>query len=261
MDSPIGKPKAIIDHFEEIELAKPSDNIIQQIRRLITSGILSPGDRLPSERALERQFGVGRGHIREAIKKLEFYGILETYPARGTYVTELNVKTLDTLISNIMQFEPDDALSLVAVRSVLEVYAAQIAAELATEEDIRNLRALLDEFRNLSAATDVRPRQQIDVRFHLAIAQISRNKVLSAFIGLLATDLIKLRVPDAGLADEQFPSVVREHDEIVQGISSHDSDRARSAMNRHMELYLEKEKRALEMAGEGEHGSGKGVAR
>jgi GntR family transcriptional repressor for pyruvate dehydrogenase complex len=62
-----------LDLFKEIEVEKPADLIIKQIRQLISSGRLKPGMRLPSERVLAERFGVGRGHIREALKKLEFY--------------------------------------------------------------------------------------------------------------------------------------------------------------------------------------------
>ena len=70
---------SVAHHFTELEFKKPSDLIISQIRRLITEGVLKPGDRLPPERELAERFAVGRGHVRDAIKKLEFYGILKTY--------------------------------------------------------------------------------------------------------------------------------------------------------------------------------------
>ena len=58
--------------FQEISLSKPSDKIIDQIRNLIRTGQLNPGDKLPPERKLVEQFGVGRGHVRDALKKLDF---------------------------------------------------------------------------------------------------------------------------------------------------------------------------------------------
>ncbi len=76
----------LIENFQDIALKKPVDIIIGQIQHLVTSGVLKPGDRLPSERALSEKFAVGRGYVREAIKKLEFYGTLRTLPQRATYV-------------------------------------------------------------------------------------------------------------------------------------------------------------------------------
>ncbi|NJO68789.1 MAG: FadR family transcriptional regulator [Bacteroidetes bacterium] len=79
----------LIEKIKPIEFQKPSDIIIRQIRELISSGIIKPGDRLPAERELAERFGIGRGYIREALKKLEFYGIVKTLPQSGTMVANL----------------------------------------------------------------------------------------------------------------------------------------------------------------------------
>jgi GntR family transcriptional repressor for pyruvate dehydrogenase complex len=67
------------------EIAKPKevtsvDQVISKIKNLIGSGVLKPGDRLPAERKMAADFGFGRTHIREALHKLEFYGIIKTLP-------------------------------------------------------------------------------------------------------------------------------------------------------------------------------------
>ncbi|MEL6251475.1 MAG: GntR family transcriptional regulator [Bacteroidota bacterium] len=135
--------------FKEISLAKPSDKIIDQIRNLFRTGQLKPGDKLPAERKLVEQFGVGRGHVRDAFKKLEFYGILKTLPQNGTVVSGLGVKALEGLISNILQIEDPDFHSLVETRTVLEVEvkAVSLAAERRNEEDMIQISKALSEFR------------------------------------------------------------------------------------------------------------------
>ena len=80
--------------FEAVEVKKPSDQIINQIKKLITEGKLNPGDRLSPERVLAERFQVGRGHIREALKKLEFYGLVETRPNKGSYIARLGTSAL-----------------------------------------------------------------------------------------------------------------------------------------------------------------------
>ncbi|RME34565.1 MAG: FadR family transcriptional regulator, partial [Deltaproteobacteria bacterium] len=74
----MSKSNNLLDNFREIEIESPVDKIIRQIRDLISGGHLKPGDRLPPERQLAEKLGVGRTHVREAIRKLEFYGILKT---------------------------------------------------------------------------------------------------------------------------------------------------------------------------------------
>ncbi len=70
----------VFENIETIKIENPVDNIIKQIKAPITSGQLKSGDRLPAERLLAERFGVGRGYIREAILKLQFYGLLKTTP-------------------------------------------------------------------------------------------------------------------------------------------------------------------------------------
>ena len=62
----------LLKNFREIVIETPVDKIIRQIRELISSGQLKPGDRLPSERMMSERFGVGRTYVRDAIRKLEF---------------------------------------------------------------------------------------------------------------------------------------------------------------------------------------------
>ena len=74
----------LLNNFTEIVIEKPVDKIINQIKQLISSGQLKPGDKLPSERMLSERFGIGRTNVRDAIRKLEFYGILKTLPLCGS---------------------------------------------------------------------------------------------------------------------------------------------------------------------------------
>ncbi|RPJ73447.1 MAG: FadR family transcriptional regulator, partial [Alphaproteobacteria bacterium] len=78
--------EVVINNFKKIVVTRPVDIIIDQIRELIVSGELKPGDKLPSERKLSEAFNIGRTHVRDAISKLEFYGILKTLPQSGTIV-------------------------------------------------------------------------------------------------------------------------------------------------------------------------------
>ena len=67
-------------------LETPTDKVISKIKELIISGVLKPGDKLPAERKMAIEFGFGRTHVREALHKLEFYGIIKTLPQSGSVV-------------------------------------------------------------------------------------------------------------------------------------------------------------------------------
>src|ERR1035437_6316386 len=86
-----------------------SNNIvISKIKELINSGVLKPGDKLPAERKLASEFGVGRTQVREALHKLEFYGIIKTLPQSGSVVNGLDINTLDGLISDVLNLQSYD---------------------------------------------------------------------------------------------------------------------------------------------------------
>ncbi|MEM0992793.1 MAG: GntR family transcriptional regulator, partial [Bacteroidota bacterium] len=106
----------VLSNFQEITIETPVDKIIRQIRALITSGQLNAGDRLPPERKLAERLGVGRTSVRDAIRKLEFYGILKTLPQSGTIVAGMGITALEGLITDVLKIENSDFASLVETR-------------------------------------------------------------------------------------------------------------------------------------------------
>ena len=118
----------ILDNFSQIVVESPVDKIIRQIRDLITSGQLNPGDRLPSERKLCDRLGVGRTQLRDALRKLEFYGILKTHPQSGTIVAGMGIPALEGLITDMLGLQGNDFKSLVETRVILERNIAPISS-------------------------------------------------------------------------------------------------------------------------------------
>lgn len=226
------KSKEVIEHLREIALKSPADVIIQQIRELISNGILRPGDRLPPERALAARLGVGRGHIREAIKRLEFYGILKTIPQSGTIVSSLGAKALEGLISNILNLEKEDFQSLMETRALLEIQAARLAAARATDAEIADLAQTHEEF--CSQARSGASGLEADLKFHLRIADCARNSVLRSLINLLTPDIVTLSKRHETPQDGRFVVALQEHEAVLEGIRARDPDRAAAAMEEHI---------------------------
>jgi GntR family transcriptional repressor for pyruvate dehydrogenase complex len=223
-----------LDLFQEIEVEKPADLIIKQIRQLISSGRLKPGMRFPSERVLAERFGVGRGHIREALKKLEFYGILKTQPQQGTIVASLGVRALEGLISNILATETRDFESLMEIRALLEVHAARLAAQRSEQEEIEEIFSAFEEFRK--KVEKGHSALEEDHLFHLKIAEESKNPVLRSLIGLITPDIITLSREQQDGGVERYQTTLKEHEKILEGIRSRDPERAAAAMSDHMEM-------------------------
>ncbi len=155
-----------------LEIIKKSENsdvqnkIIYNIKELINYKNLEPGDKLPSERMMSEKFGVTRGSIREAIQKLEFYGLLKSIPQSGTFVANIGVIAMNGMIDDIVQLKEADFKSLVETRILLELKSVRLAALRRTEEQLIHIKNSLNAFSDkvLKGEDAV----QEDLLFHLA---------------------------------------------------------------------------------------------
>ena len=219
--------------FQEISFEKPSDKIIQQIRKLISAGQLKPGDKLPPERKLVEMFGVGRGHVREAIRKLEFYGILKTMPQSGTVVAGIGIMALEGLISDVLRVENSDFASLVDTRILLETHSARLAAKKRTEEDIQDIQHALHAYstRVMNGEQSV----EEDLMFHLKIAEASKNSVLKSLMLIITPDIISSFNKMEVCNKEQIQKAFEDHQTILKHIKKQEPELAAAAMYKHLQ--------------------------
>lgn len=227
----------MLENFSEIKVESSVDKIIRQIRNLITSGQLAPGDKLPPERKLSEVFGVGRTNVRDAIKKLEFYGILKTIPQSGTVVAGLGMTALEGLITDVLKVEKSDFTSLVETRVILETHSARLAAKRRTPEDIKAIEKALIAYeekvkRGESAVEE-------DLMFHLKIAEASKNSVLNSLMLVITPDIVNSFVELKVCTDARFIKASEEHHDILQHIINQDGEAASKAMRNHLNDVVE----------------------
>jgi GntR family transcriptional regulator, transcriptional repressor for pyruvate dehydrogenase complex len=201
--------------------------ITSQLRDMVLNGELRPGSQLPGHRELAKMFGVSVTSVREAISALASAGVLDAQQGRGTFVSAA--------------FQPDPGSSawlgqpldvaeqneLLEARDVLECALARLAAERATEEQIKALRKTVDEMRrnqdNPPGYLDA------DVSFHMMLAAAAHNRVLLrsmyAVRTLLRRDLVH------GLEREHetqgaIRSGLEDHVQLVEAVAARDPQRA-----------------------------------
>ena len=126
-------------------------SIISKLRDYIEYKNLEPGDKLPSERMLSERFEVSRSNIREAIQKLEFYGILKSRPQSGTFIANIGRVAMSGMLEDILRLEDPDFKSLVETRILLELKTVKLAALRRTDEDLEKLKQALDDARYLKS--------------------------------------------------------------------------------------------------------------
>jgi len=223
----------IIAKNENIEI---QNEIISQIRDLINFKNLEPGDKLPSERMLSEKFGVSRSNIREAIQKLEFFGLLKSIPQSGTFVANIGVVALNGMVDDILRLEDPDFKDLVETRILLELRSVGLAATRRTKNDLIQIKSALDAYEEkvLKGEDAV----QEDLLFHLSIARASGNSTLNTLMLIITPGIItnfeKYHVCDTSNAKNR----IKEHKNVFDAIVDQNSGLAKEMLKIHFkELY------------------------
>jgi len=206
-------------------LTKNENNSVQQgiiskLRDYIEYKNLEPGDKLPSERMLSERFEVSRSNIREAIQKLEFFGILKSRPQSGTFIANIGRVAMSGMLDDILRLEDPSFKSLVETRILLELKTVRLAALRRTEEDLEKIGAALEAYN----AKVLKGQEAVeeDLLFHLAIAKASKNSTMNTFMLIITPEIItnfnKHHVCDANLSVKG----IKEHEEIFEAIKEQD---------------------------------------
>ena len=191
-------------------------NIIAKLRDLIAFKNLEPGDKLPSERMLSEKFGVSRSNIREAIQKLEFYGILYSKPQSGTFIADIGRIAMSGMMNDILDLEEPDFKALVETRILLELKTVRLAALRRTDEDLKALQYALDAYKN--KVLNKEDAVEEDLLFHLAIAKASKNSSLNTFMLIITPEIITNFEKYHVCNSNQSFIGIQEHEDIFQAI-------------------------------------------
>lgn len=220
-----------LETLQKIEGLGLQKTIISKIGDLINHKNLEPGDKLPSERMLSEKFQVTRSSVREAIQKLEFFGLLNSIPQSGTFVANIGVIAMNGMIEDILRLEDPDFKSLVETRILLELKTVRLASLRRTEEDLIKMKEALDAYETkvLKGEDAV----QEDLLFHLAIAKACKNATMNTFMLIITPEIItnfeKYHVCDKGLATRG----IDEHRAIYEAIEKQDPVLAKQKMKEH----------------------------
>lgn len=219
---------------------KAYEQVADQLRELIRSGELSPGDRLPNEALLAREFGVSRATIREALRVLAAQNLLRTAKGAGggSYVTIPTVDHISEFLrSNISLLSDSRGLTLeelIEARELLEVPAARLAARRRRDEDVERLRASIPAE---AIRLDTREEFIHNTEFHTALIEACGNKLLyiaaQPVFSALQTSLSR-----SGLGRRFHREIHLAHGRIAEAVEAGDEDGAGSEMKRHLEFLV-----------------------
>ena len=201
----------------EIHRQSLSDQVYRYIKHMILSGGIRGGEKIPEERVAQ-QFGVSRTPIREALNRLEEYGLITIKPRSYAVVVAL---------------EPREAGQLAIIRSQLETLAVSLLTECGTEEDFRELELLARECSALIAEGDIAATFEKDSLLHLEIARRTGNRHLYEICEKLDAKIQLLRLV-LMLPLEKLRLYVKHHDGIVDAMRRRDKAAAVALMEHHI---------------------------
>jgi GntR family transcriptional repressor for pyruvate dehydrogenase complex len=227
--------------FKTIKQIRVSDEIVNQMKNLISEGTLKPGDQLPPERELIKEFGVSRPTLREALKSLAAMGFLEVKQAKRTFVKSMISERMQDPLSLLIKTDTQKIFDLIEVRKAMEAWSAFHAAQRATEDDIKQLESIIEEMK--TAFEKGRNWEKEDADFHLAIAQATHNTIQTHIMSTIY-DLLKESVARVFTDRAKVKKLLQQHYRIFTAIKNHSAEKARDRTLEHLD-YVDSEVKAF----------------
>jgi len=201
--------------------------IVSHVEARVLTGELKIGDRLPGERELVTQFGVGRSSVREAMRVLESNGMIASRPGdpRGAVVLSPTAAPLSKLIARLTHSSESSLVDLLIYRMTLESSANSLAATRRSAQDLLHLDAALERMRAARLQGHA-AFSQADLDFHDVVAQASGHTLLqlsAEAVRQSIEQLIAARIEESGDDDELMQRTIEHHEEVLTAIRDRDA--------------------------------------
>ena len=210
-------------------------DVLSALERRLIDGEFPVGSRLPSERVLCEQYSISRPVIREVLSGLLERGYIQVYAGRGSFVRAVESSEMSRTMAHQARRGGATARDLVTARLMLESAAAELAAQNADDNALKEITQAL---RAHDQATTIRSSAQTDLLFHEAIARASNNPLVVLMFGSVRDFVYSLMLrshSDRRVRDAGDPL----HQVILDRITAHDPPKAREAMIEHLRLALD----------------------
>ncbi|HWD05104.1 MAG TPA: FadR/GntR family transcriptional regulator [Amycolatopsis sp.] len=238
--------------FEPVAPIRAYERIVEQIEEAVVSGRLKPGERLPGERELMTQFGVGRSTVREALRVLQAAALIRSRPGdpRGPEVLAASPVALHRSMHRLARAQEVGLSELLQFRMVLDGSAHLLAATLRTDEDLSALDTALAAMR-AGATEGYEEFSRADVTFHEVIARASRNPLLvvsAEVVRGVVLELIEDKLQHARDRAALMKSWLNHHALVLEAVRAADGESAarlaRRALYDNYAEYVPEDQRA-----------------
>jgi GntR family transcriptional regulator, transcriptional repressor for pyruvate dehydrogenase complex len=227
---------------------KRPDIAADAIRDRIMGTGLAPGDRVPADWLHPDQLKISRGTLREALKILEFQGLIasKTGPGGGVFVTSIPPETAIRMLDNLFLFEPPSIADIYAIRKLIEPeLAASAASGPLTEPAFEALQATIRLYEDEPSTAEEEYRQRLaELDFHAELARNNPNRLLG-FVAVFLLSLLRDMTVCREIYQESNPELretgLNYQVRLLRAIKAGDVDHAREIMRQHMieaEIYM-----------------------
>ncbi len=229
--------------FAPLKTKRLSQLIEDSIKDMILIGELSPGSRLPNEQELSRQFGVSTVTIREALRGLEAFGVIQKKRGKGggIFVAQAEKQVVGDVIQSFLSINKTSSADINEVRAMLEPKTAKLAAARITKSDLKQLENnIISCQKKINVNSQVLSQEEFlfieerNVDFHRLIAEATHNIILALTISYIEDFLFSFKKANI-TADMQFSREnIDGHWKIYRALADHDEQQAEAMMIQHV---------------------------
>jgi len=220
--------------LEPASRRKLSETVAQQLMEAFRD--LPPGTKVPSERELTKDLGVGRSTVREALNGLAVLGVLTIRHGQGAFIAEdAPAEAPSEPATSVLTaaLERGETAEFIEARLLVEVEVTRLAAERRTEEDMQRIEAALTLQERSLSAQDLDATLSVATSFNVLLAEAAHNEVLAAMIQTFV-ELMKERGPRLYALEGFGDWDLDEHRGIYAAVRDQDPERAAELMRQHI---------------------------
>jgi len=213
--------------FKKIKNKSVVQTVVDSITKAIIAGDLKPGDKIPTEMELAESFGVGRNSIREAIKILVYYGVLEIRRAEGTFVCDgFNKIMIDPMVYGVILHQSQDYVNLMELREMMEAGVMRLAIIKYSEDDLKKLGERLEVLKEEieKGPSNVENVFIADNVFHDTVSEMGHNPIVDRINNVVREMTYKMRYSSVKnmLQSGRGEELYKAHEKIYKKICERD---------------------------------------
>ena len=225
--------------FFPVKTNKKSDEVYNQLFSLISSGKLTPGDKIPSERELAAELKISRQSIREALNRAEVMGLIKVRQGEGSFIQSSVKGTLKPPLTLIIEQEAARIFEFLEIRKLVEGWCAEKAALEATSAELQGMLEILEKMKKVASKN--KQWEELDLDLHLSFAKATHNVIAVHIMEALKVNFGPFfKFTKSMPSSEKIDVLWQHHYEIFKAIERRDPKTAKHKVIEHLNFIEEK---------------------